>query len=314
MTGTALAPVLERLRAAVREGQSIGDAAAREPQAFDRLFLSLVRVGEERGGLPEMLKRLARLYEARERMSRQARSALIYPTIVVIVTIAVGALLTMFVLPALVSILRDLSRNRNVELPAPTRLLISISDFMQAVGWWLVPAASVVGVLLLRRWYRTPAGKAALDRLLLRVPVVGRLVSLIDSARFARTLGDLMGAGVGVDRSLRLTSEVVEFVPYREAVESVRRAVKQGSEWAPAVRGTGRFEPDLAAFIETGEETGNLPETLRKAADDYEDRIESMIKNLGALVQPLITIVLGGIVGFVLIAFVMAYVSILLSI
>jgi type II secretory pathway component PulF len=313
MAGTAMAPVLARMQQAVKAGQSISDAAEKEPQVFDRLFLSLVRVGEERGGLPEMLKRLASLYEARDRMWRQARSALVYPTIVIVVTLGVGALLTMFVLPVMVSLLRDMTRNRSVDLPAPTKLLMAISDFMQSVGWWLVPVLIVGGTLTLKRWYATPSGKAALDRVILRVPVMGKLVALIDTARFARTLGDLMGAGVGVDRSLRLTSEVVQFVPFREAVDSVRAAVKRGSEFAPALRATGRFESDLVAFVETGEETGNLPETLRKVADDYEERAELMTKNLASLLQPLITIVLGVIVGFLLIAFVMAYLSLAFS-
>ncbi len=312
MAGTAMAPVIDRLIEAVKGGQSIADSAAKEPEVFDRLFLSMVRVAEERGGLPETLKRLGSLYETRERLWRQARSAMVYPIAVIVVALAVGALLTMFVLPKLIGILRDVVRDKpNFEFPLPTRMLMALSDFMQAFGWWLVPLLLVGGTFFLKRWYGTAGGKSALDRIMVRFPVMGKLLSLIDSARFARTLGDLLEAGVPLDRSLALTSEAVQFVPFQEAVKDIRASVKAGSEITPALRETGRFEPDLIAFAETGEETGNLPESLLKVAEDYEERVDVMTKNLGALVQPLLIIVLGAIVGFIVIAFVMAYVSIL---
>jgi type II secretory pathway component PulF len=313
MAGTALGPVAERLQQAVQRGETISDACAREPQAFDALFLSMVRVAEARGGLPETLKDLAAHYESRQRLFRQARTALIYPTAVILIAIAVGALLTMFVLPTLVSILRDMTRGKGVDLPWPTRVLMGFSVFVQAVGWWLIPLGLVVGAFALLRAYRTPRGKRALDEVIVRVPVMGKLVGLIDQARYARTLGDLLDAGVDYDRSLALTADVVQFGPYRAAVEQVREDVRAGSEVSPAMARTSRFAPDLLAFVETGEETGQLPESLQRVARDYEDRVEHMVKNIGSLIQPLIVIVLGAIIGFIALAFIMAYVAVLMS-
>lgn len=310
---TPLGPIAERFRQAVKRGEPVSEAAQREPQVFDTLFLSMVRVAEERGGLPETLKRLASLYEARDRLWKQTRSAMIYPTAVILVSLGVGALLTMFVLPKLVDILKDMTRGRNIDLPWPTRTLIGVSDFIQAVGWWLIPLGLVLGLFGLKALYGSPHGKWLLDRIMLRIPVMGKLLGLIDSSRFARTLGDLLNAGINLDRSLALTSEVVQLVPFQDAVRQIRESVKAGSEVAPAMRETRRFEPDLIAFVETGEETGNLPESLRRVAKDYEERAHRMTQDLGSLIKPLITIVLGVIAGFIAIALILAYISILAS-
>jgi type II secretory pathway component PulF len=313
VAGTALGPVVERMGQAIKQGETISDAAAREPRAFDPLFLSMVRVAEARGGLPEALKSMASHYEARARFWKQARSALIYPTAVIVIALAVGFLLTTFVLPLFVEILKDLTRGKTASLPWPTQVLVAISDFMKAFGWWLVPLLLAAGLFALVRAYRTEGGKRSIDQIIVRVPVMGKLVSVIETARFSRTLGDLLDAGVPVDKSFALTADVMQFGPYQDAVNEVRGAVKSGSEVAPALSHTGRFDPDVIAYVETGEETGTLPESLKRLAKDYEERATHMVKNLASLVQPLLVIILGAIVGFIVIAFVMAYVSVILS-
>jgi type IV pilus assembly protein PilC len=309
--GTALGPVADRMGVAVRRGETIADAAAREPQAFDNLFLSMIRVAEARGGVPEVLRSLSEHYEARQRMIRQARSAMIYPTAVILITLAVGGLLTIFVLPKLVEILRDMTRGRGIDLPLPTRILMGISDFIQAYGWWLIPLLVVGGGFGLIRAYRTPRGKAVLDEVALRIPVMGKLLRKIDTARFSRTLSDLLMAGVPVNMSLDLTADVLHLVPYQNSVRTMRQEVAAGAELAEVIADSGRFEPDVLAYIETGEETGELPESLGRLARDYQEQVDFMVKNLGSLIQPLIVIVLGGIVGFVALAFIMAYISVL---
>jgi type II secretory pathway component PulF len=313
VAGTALGPIVERMGQAVKQGETISDAAAREPRAFDPLFLSMVRVAEARGGLPEALKGMASHYEARARFWKQARSAMIYPTIVIFIALVVGFLLTTFVLPLFVDILKDATRDKSASLPLPTQVLIWISDFMKALGWWLLPLLTAAGIFGLVRAYRTEGGKRWLDQIIVRVPVMGKLVSVIETARFSRVLGDLLDAGVGVDKSFALTADVMQFGPFEAAVRQVGGAVKGGSEVAPALSETHRFEPDVIAYVETGEETGSLPESLKRLAKDYEERATHMVKNLASLVQPLLVIVLGSIVGFIVIAFVMAYVSVILS-
>lgn len=308
---TALGPVLGRVQAAVRRGESLDEAMAREPGAFDDQFLAMIRVAEARGGVPETLRMLSRHYEARQRMIRQARSALIYPAAVVIIGLGVGWLLTAFVLPRLVEVLQDMTRGRGASLPGPTRALMAFSDFMVWIGWWALPIGAVVGVFLLLRFYRTPTGKATIDEIGLAIPVLGPLLRNLDVARFARTLATLLEAGVDYGTSFDLTAGVVRLAPFRRALRGVRAEVLEGTTVSRALADTGRFPADVIAYVETGEDSGRLPESLDKLADEYEDRAEHMIKNLGSLVQPLIIIILGGFVFFIALALVMAYISVI---
>ncbi len=287
---TALGPVLGRLQVAVRRGDSLSDAMSREPRAFDTEFLSMIRVAEARGAMPETLRRMADHYDARQRLIRQARSALIYPTAVILIAGLVGGLLTIFVLPKLVAILEDMVRGRDVTLPLPTRLLIGLSNFIQTFGWWMIPLG-VIGIAFFGFWlYRTPPGKALMDELALSFPVLGKLLRKIETSRFARTLSSLLEAGVDFGASMDLTADVVRLVPFRKAVQQARQTVLEGGELSTALAASRRFTPDVVAIVETGEETGQLPETLERLADDYEDQVEHMVRNLGVLIQPLLVI------------------------
>ncbi len=307
---TALGPVLNRLQDAVRRGETLSEAMAREPQAFDTFFLSLMRVAEARGGVPEMLKRLAEHYEARQRLIHQARSALIYPVTVLLVAAVVIWLLTTFVLPGFISILKDMTRGK-ADLPLPTRLLMAFSAFMGWVGWWAVPLGVIVGVFLLVRFYKTPAGKAAIDRLLFRFPVFGSLLQKIDTARFASTLAALLDGGVDYGAALNLTADVMRLTPLRNAVRDARTRVLQGSALSAALDASRRFLPEVISVVESGEESGKLPESLERLAASFEEQVEYTVKNLGSLLQPLLVAVLGGFVFFIALAFILAYISVL---
>jgi len=308
---TALGPVIGRLVLAVRKGETLSDAMAKEPQAFDSLFLSLMRVAEARGGVPETLRRLANQYEARTRLVRQARTAMIYPIAVLLIAGGVAVLLTFFVLPVLVAILEDMGKHK--ALPLPTRMLIGLTHFLSAYGWWGIPLALIGTVAGLRVAYRAPAGKAALDEAVLYVPVLGMLLRKVDTTRFARTLASLLDGGVDVGRSLSMTADVMRLTPFRRAVEGTRSMVKEGSELGEALRVSGRFPPDVLAAVDAGEATGKLPETLDRVADDYEEQVASIVKNLGVLIQPVLVVVMGGFVLFIALAFVMAYVSVIMD-
>ena len=308
---TALGPVITRMATRVRRGETLSDAVAAEPQAFDRLFVSMVKVAEARGGLPETLQRMAQHYESRQRLIRQARGALIMPTIVLIGAVAVGLLLTIFVLPKLVDILADMVRGKAVDLPLPTRLLMGLSGFVQAMGWWLLPLAFVGGLVGLFQVYKTRVGKGLMDEIALYVPVLGMLLRKIDTARFARTLATLLDAGVDFGESIQLTAGVMHLSPFRRALVRVRDSVMDGSELSDALDETRRFSPDVVAIVQSGEESGRLPESLDKLAENYEDQVDDLVKNLGLLIQPVLTILIGGVVLFIALAFIMAYVSVL---
>jgi type II secretory pathway component PulF len=311
---TALGPILGRIIDGVRQGDALSDAMKREPEAFDRLFLSMMRVAEARGGIPETMRMLADQYEARVRLIRQARSAMIYPVIVLIVAAAVVALMTVWILPMMASFLAELAGAGGAgSLPLPSRILMGFSRFVQAAGWWLIPlltVAAIVGPILL---YRNPAGKAAMDKLGLHVPVLGKLLRLVETTRFSRTLSTLLDAGVNVGESLDLTADAQRLVPFRRAVQGAKAEVMHGAELSESLGASRRFDTDVIAIINSGEETGRLPESLAKVADDYEERVELMVKNLGSLVQPLIMIILGAIVFFIILAVILPYISALTS-
>jgi type II secretory pathway component PulF len=308
---TALGPVIGRLQLAVRRGESLTDAMSREPAAFDYYFLSMMRVAEVRGSVPETLRMLAVQYDARLRMIRQTKSALIYPAFVIFVSVTVSALLTILVLPPLVNIMQDVIAQQKVDLPLPTRLLIGVSDFIVAGGWWAIPLVLIGTVVLLVGAYRLERGKAVLDEVLMRLPVVGLLLQKIDTTRFCRTLSTLLDAGVDIGSSLELTADTLLLVPMRRAVLRARDSVTQGESLSASIDLSNRFPPDIVALMNSGEETGRLPEMLMMVADQYEEQVEFIVKNLGTLLQPLITIVVGGVVFFIAVAFFMGYASVI---
>jgi type II secretory pathway component PulF len=311
---TALGPILERVIIGVRQGDALSDAMQREPAAFDRLFLSMVRVAEARGGIPETMRMLADQYDARVRLIRSARSAMIYPVIVLIVAAGVVALMTVWVLPMMASMLADLARKGGEGgLPLPSRILMAFSSFVQGAGWWLMPLIALAVLITPALIYRNPSGKAAMDELGLYVPVLGRFLRLIETARFTRTLGTLLNAGVDMNSSLDLTAGIQRLAPYRRAVEGAKGEVMHGADLSEGLVGSRRFGHDVIAIVESGEETGRLPESLAKLADDYEERVSYMVKNLGSLVQPLIMIIMGLVVLFIILAVFLPYIQALTS-
>jgi type II secretory pathway component PulF len=306
---TALGPVTGRMLLAVRRGDALSEAMAREPQAFDALFLSMIKVAEARGGVPETLRMLSHHFEARQNLIRQARSAMIYPIAVLLVAAFVVALITIWLLPMFVSMLKDISGR--AELPLPSRVLIAFSNFVQALGWWLLPLVLILTPIVVYRIYRTHLGKRVMDELALWVPVLGLFLRKLETTRFARTLASLLGAGVDIGSSLDLTADVMQLDPMRRTLRRARQEVKDGSELSEALAGSRRFGADVVAIIESGEETGRLPESLEKLADDYEEQVAYMVRNMGQLVQPLLMIVLGGVVLFIILAVLLPYIAII---
>ena len=310
-SGTALGPILGRIQVSIRRGSSLEQAMAREPQAFGTMFLSMIKVAETRGGVPETLKMLAQHYESRQRLLRQARSAMIYPVIVITVAFTVVMLISIFLLPLFASMLKDISRNQ--QLPLPSEILMSFSGFVRWIGWWLMPLGAVATPFLLVTLYKTPAGKAMIDRIVLATPVFGTLCRKLDTSRFARTLSVLLDAGVDVGNSIDLTADVLRMTPIRNAVRSAREKIIEGKELSGVLDRTRQFSPDVIAVLETGEETGKLPESLAHLADDYDEQISTMVANLGHLVQPLVIFLLGLMVLFIILAVLMPIIQMISS-
>lgn len=308
---TALGPPIDRIRMRIKTGSTLEEAMAGEKRIFGPMFLSMIRVAEARGGVPETLKMLGREFEARQRLIRQARSAMIYPVIVLVLTGGVIALLTIFVLPMLASLLADISRN--ASLPWASRGLLAFSRFISAGGWWLFPLLLIGVPLALLRAYRTPAGKEVMDRIILRIPVLGKLCRTLDTSRFARTLGTLLDAGVDVGSSVDLTGRALAMNPMRNAVLAAREKVIRGEELSVALAPSRQFNHEVLAVLESGEETGKIPESLEHLANEYEERAAMMVKNMGQLIQPLLILILGGLVLFVILAVLLPYIQVITS-
>jgi type IV pilus assembly protein PilC len=179
---------------------------------------------------------------------------------------------------------------------------MAFSSFVQRIGWWLIPAAMIGTPFALLYFYRTRAGKEFLDRAVLWLPVFGSLCRKIDTARFARTLSVLLNAGVDIGNSIDMTADVLVMAPIRRAVRSARASVIGGKELSEVLDDSRQFTPDVIAVIVSGEETGKLPESLIHLADDYDEQVELTVSNLGQLVQPLLLIMMGGIVLFIILA------------
>jgi type II secretory pathway component PulF len=190
---------------------------------------------------------------------------------------------------------------------------MAFSNFVQTLGWWLVPLVLVLTPIVIFRIYRTRPGKRVMDELALWVPVLGLLLRKIETTRFARTLAVLLGAGVDIGSSLDLTADVMQLDPMRRTLRRAREAVMDGNELSEALAGSRRFGTDVIAIINSGEETGKLPESLEKVADDYEEQVAYMVRNMGQLIQPLLMVVLGGIVLFIILAVLLPYISIITS-
>jgi type IV pilus assembly protein PilC len=298
--GTALGPILARMQVGIRRGETLEDVMTKEPQAFGPMFLSMIKVAEARGGVPETLKMLAHHYEARQRLIRQARSGLIYPAVVLVIAGAVVALISVFVLPAFAAILRELMRGR--PLPLPSQFLMAFAAFVRVMGWWLIPAAVFGTPFLLIYLYKTSAGRQVMDRIALSIPVLGTLCRMLDMTRFARTLSVLLDAGIDIGGSIDLTADVLQMTPIQQAVRSARPQVIAGKDLSEVLSRSRQFTPDVIAVLESGEETGKTPESLAHLADDYDEQVAIMVANIGQLIKPLIIVVLGLIVLFIILA------------
>ena len=307
----ALGPIVGRVQVAIQRGATLEEALAKEPQAFGPMFINMIKVAETRGGVPETLRMLAHHYESRQRLIRQARSAMIYPVIVLALASIVVALVTIFLLPRFAAMLRDIAGN--TTLPAASRILMAISSFVQVIGWWLIPVVMVATPFFLVRAYKTSAGKSLMDRIALRLPVLGKLCRMLDMTRFARTLSVLLDAGVDIGSSIDLTADVMRMTPIRNAVRESREQIIAGKELSTTLDRSRQFTPDMIAVIASGEETGKLPEALVHLADDYDEQVEVMVASLSHLIQPIMMVVLGGIVFFIILAVFMPIIQMITS-
>ena len=290
----------------VRGGTSLGEALAKHhPRPFSRLYINMVRAGERGGVLEHTLRRLAEFLEEAQEFRDTLVSALIYPTLLAAVGGAAVAFLMTFVIPRFADIFRDLGST----IPLPTLMLLSVSGWLRRF-WWVLAGAGLGGALGLRTWLATAAGRLKADQILLRLPVLGPVILQTEVARFARITGTLLKSGVPMLAALGVVKEMMGNQVKAQAVDSLGDGVRRGAGLAKPMVETGIFPALATHMVSVGEETGRLEEMLLKVGATFETDTRKNVKRLIALVEPGIILVMGLVVGFIVVAMLMAIVSI----
>ncbi len=288
--------VVKNISMNIEEGKSLYDAMSSQ-NGFDKLYCALVKAGEAAGILDSILVKLAEFLEKAEKLKKQVKSALTYPVIVVFVGIIVIFGLMTFVVPQFVDILKE----SNQEIPWVTQTVMDISAFFQNYTLLLI-AALVAGTMFFVNFIKTKEGKAAWDRFTMKAPLFGLLVIKGNLSAFTRTLATMLAAGVPIIDSLEICIDTLDNTQIAKDLTKVRLAVIQGKSITEPLSRISYFPPLVTQMIKVGESTGNLDQMLLKVADVFEEEVEELVGNLTKLIEPLILVVLGGIIGFVLIA------------
>lgn len=281
----------------VEGGLTFTKALEKHPTIFSSIYIQLVHAGEVGGVLDDILGRLATNMEKTKEFRAKTRGAMIYPIIVLLAMVVVATVMMIFVIPKL----SDMYADFGAELPLPTLILISISNFM-VTFWWLMILIIAGGIFAFREWKKTHAGHVAFDRFILKLPILGDLSKKIVLTEFARTLSLLLGAGISLLQALEIVTQGVDNIIYKEALQDVYKQVEKGVAISKALSKYDDFPPILHQMMSVGEETGKLDEVLGKLAVYFEQESEQAVKNLTAAIEPLIMIVLGIGVGAMVIA------------
>jgi type IV pilus assembly protein PilC len=294
----AVTRLLLDIRADVETGTSLSLAFKRYPQYFDKLFCNLVSAGEQAGILEELLARLATYKEKTLALKGKIKSALFYPAAVLAVAVIVTAVIMIWVVPSFKSVFESFG----AELPLPTLFVIWLSD--QFVSYWPMVFGSMMvgGFLFIRSWRRSPSMQAATDQLLLKLPVFGPVIRKAVVARWTRTLATMFAAGVPLVESLDSVGGASGSAVYHEATLRIASLVASGTSLAMAVQQAQVFPPMALQMAAIGEESGSLDEMLRKVAEFYEEEVDTAVASLSSLMEPLIMVILGCLIGGLVIA------------
>jgi type IV pilus assembly protein PilC len=293
--------ILLQVRQDVEEGSTLAGAMARHPKVFDQLYSNMVEAGETGGILDIILQRLSTFIEKLVKLKRDIISAMIYPAAVILLAVGAVAVIMIVVIPQFEQIFLGLL-GPGEQLPLPTRIVTGISSFLAGwggLGILLTIIALVVGI---RFYYRTPGGRRIIDRLLLKIPILGDIMRKIAVSRFSRTLSTLLSSGVPILQSLDITARTAGNVIIEEAITKVRVGVEQGESFVEPLKATEVFPHMVAQMIGIGEQTGALDSMLGKIADFYEQEVDSAIANLLTLMEPLLIGFLGVTIGSIVIA------------
>lgn len=283
----------------VEGGGTLSDAMSKYPKAFDKLYVNMINAGELGGVLDLILARLADFMEKAAKLKKKVIGAMIYPAVVISIAVAIVSMIMIFVIPKFETIFRDFK----VELPGITKLLLAISRwFANDYGWAYVLFSPIIISVTLRLIRMSEGGKYATDLMLIKIPILGSIVAKSSIARFTRTLGTLISAGVPILDAINITKETSGNEVYARALLKVHDAIREGESMADPLRATKVCDAIVVNMIDVGEETGDLDKMLIKVADNYDSDVDVLVGSLISILEPLMVVVLGVIVGFIVIA------------
>ncbi len=288
---------LELVTADVKGGLTLSDSLAKHPIIFNKLYVNMVRAAEVGGILDQILDRLAAFLEYEADMRAKIKGAMMYPVLVLIFSQVMLFALFSFVLPKF----KEIFTGMQVELPPVTKGLFAMGDFMAAY-WWMILIGLFGAFMGVKSWGKTVTGRRQLDSMKLRIPVVGELVLKMSVARFSRTFGTLINSGVPMMRSLEIVGETLGNQVLSEAIETTRVCIREGQKLSQPLAASGLFPNMVTTMIDIGEETGRLSEMLVKVGDFYDSEVESTVKGLTSMIEPMLIIFMGVIVGFIAIS------------
>ncbi|UCG34255.1 MAG: type II secretion system F family protein [Phycisphaerales bacterium] len=317
-----LKKVLGEVAGDVEGGATLSEAMAKHPKAFDRLYCNMVAAGEAGGVLDVILRRLADFMESAEKLKRKVKGAMVYPVAVILFALGIVTGIMITVVPKFKEIFKDFETG----LPNVTLVLLKISDFVVGKkdvdgdrvdtlpGWIIILVSPVAFYLLLKLIRQSKVGSYAMDAIALRLPVLGQILGKTAVARFTRTLGTLIAAGVPILEALSITRETAGNAVFAKALGLVHDSIREGESFAQPLRASKVIDGLVINMIDVGEETGELDKMLYKVADNYDEEVDALVGSLVSLLEPAIVVVLGTIVGFIVIALFLPLVKLINSV
>jgi len=293
----ALAEVTKKVVFDVESGNTVADALSKHPRAFTNLYVNMVAAGEAGGILDTILMRLATFLEKNDALVRKVKGAMIYPAVIMSVAAIAVVTLLIFVIP----VFENMFSSVGLALPLPTRIVIGASRFLKGY-WWIVLAVVVTGGYLFKKYYATSNGKLNVDRLMLKMPVLGDVLRKSAVSRFTRTLGTLISSGVSILEGLEITAKTAGNRVIQDAIMQSRSSIAGGDTIAQPLQKSKVFPPMVISMIAVGEQTGGLDEMLSKIADFYDEEVDAAVSNLLSLLEPIMIVFLGVIVGGMVVA------------
>src|SRR5256885_6521879 len=293
----ALAEVTRKVVFDVESGNTVADALSKHPRAFTNLYVNMVAAGEAGGILDTILMRLATFLEKNDALVRKVKGAMIYPAVIMSVAAIAVVVLLIFVIP----VFENMFASVGLPLPLPTRIVIGASRFLKGY-WWMVLAVAVSAAYLFKKYYATSNGKLAIDRLMLKMPVLGDVLRKSAVSRFTRTLGTLISSGVSILEGLEITAKTAGNRVISDAIMEARPSIAGGETISPPLKKSAVFPPMVISMINVGEQTGGLDEMLNKIADFYDEEVDAAVSGLLAMMEPLMIGFLGVVVGGMVVA------------